>query len=97
MRLRYTRPALADLDAILSYVVAHSPQAASRIRARIQTVTNLLLSHPRVGAQTDDPAIRRINAFPYPYLVFYEIAGDDVVIHAVRHGARDPSDMLGSR
>jgi plasmid stabilization system protein ParE len=32
---------------------------------------------------------------PYPYLIFYEVAGEEVIIHAVRHGARDPSDMAG--
>ena len=96
MRLRYTRPALADLAAILDYVTAHSPQGASRIRARIQTVINFLLDHPRIGLQTEDPTIRRVNTLPYPYLVFYEIAGDEVIVHAVRHGARDPRTMPGA-
>ena len=95
MRLRYTRPALADLDAILDYVAARSPQSARRIQARIQAVTNLLLSYPRIGVQTEDPTIRRINTSPYPYLIFYEATGDEIIIHAVRHGARDPSGMPG--
>jgi len=97
MRLRYTRPALADLASILDYIASHSPQGAARIHARIQIVVSLLLSHPRIGTQTDDPAIRRVNASPYPYLIFYEIGGDEIVIHAVRHGARDPSSMPGAR
>lgn len=97
MRLRYTRPALADLDAILDYIANHSPQGAARVEVRIQAVINLLLSHPRIGVQTDDPSIRRINASPYPYLIFYEAAGEEIIIHAVRHGARDPSGMPGAR
>jgi toxin ParE1/3/4 len=96
MRLRYTRPALADLDSILDYVTAHSPQAAARIHARIGTVINLLLSHPQIGRRTEDPTIRRVNASPYPYLIFYEVTGDELIIHAVRHGARNPSSMPGS-
>ena len=96
MRLRYTLPALADLAAILDYIAAHSPQGAARVHARIDTVINLLLSHPHIGVQTDDQGIRRINASPYPYLVFYEIAGDDVIIHALRHWARDPANMPGT-
>ena len=93
MRLRYTRPALADLATILDYIKGHSPQGAVRVHARIDAVINLLLSHPRIGIQTDDSTIRRINASPYPYLIFYEIAGDDIIIHAVRHGARNPTGM----
>jgi toxin ParE1/3/4 len=95
MRLRYTVPALADLNIILDYVAARSPQGATRIHARIQAVTNLLLSHPRIGVQTDDPTIRRINTSPYPYLIFYEATEDEIIIHAVRHGALDPSGMPG--
>ena len=41
MRLRYTLPALADLESILDYVVDRSPQGASRIHARIRAVTDL--------------------------------------------------------
>jgi plasmid stabilization system protein ParE len=88
MRLRYTLPALADLIAVLDYVAARSPQAVVRIHTRIHAVTNLLLQYPLIGAVTDDPTIRRVTTTPYPYLIFYEVAGNDVVIHAVRHGAR---------
>lgn len=96
MRLRYTRPALADLDAILDYVAARSPQGAGRVHARIESAINLLLSHPRIGASTEDPAIRRISVSPYPYLIFYEATASEIIIHAVRHAARNPSGMPGS-
>jgi plasmid stabilization system protein ParE len=46
-----------------------------------------------IGARTDDSAIRRLVATPYPYVVFYEIADDEIIVHAVRHAARDPSGM----
>ena len=96
MRLRYTLPGLADLTSILDYIADRSPEGAARVHARIQSITNLLLEHPLAGAPTDDPAIRRITTTPYPYLIFYEATGDEIIIHAVRHGARNPSDNPGS-
>ncbi|QNT71510.1 type II toxin-antitoxin system RelE/ParE family toxin (plasmid) [Defluviicoccus vanus] len=96
MKLRYTLPALADLSSILDYVAAHSPQGARRIRARIQTIIDLLLLHPHIGTRTDDPAIRRLTTTPYPYVVFYEATEAEIIIHAVRHAARDPSGMPGA-
>lgn len=96
MRLRYTVPALADLESVLDYVAAHSPHGARRVQVRIQSVIDLLLHHPRVGRRTEDPSIRRMTASPYPYLIFYEIADDELIIHAVRHAARDPSGMRGA-
>jgi plasmid stabilization system protein ParE len=94
--LRYTLPALADLDQILDYVVAQSPRGARNVQHRIHAVIDLLLQYPYIGAPTADPSIRRITTPPYPYLIFYEVVGDEVIIHAVRHGARDPSGMPGS-
>ena len=92
MRLRYTLPALADLVSILDYAADRSPQGAGRIHQRIRAVTELLLQYPQSGAVTDDRTIRRITTTPYPYLIFYEATEAEIIIHAVRHGARDPSD-----
>jgi toxin ParE1/3/4 len=96
VRLRYTLPALVDLDAILDYITAHSPQGAHRVQGRIQTIIDLLLQHPHIGRRTNDPAIRRIGATPYPYLIFYQPTESEIIIHAIRHSARDPSSMPGS-
>jgi toxin ParE1/3/4 len=96
VRLRYTLPALADLSAILDYIGAHSPQSARRVQARIKALTDLLLLHPYIGRRTNDPAIRRMITTPYPFLVFYEVTESEIIIHAIRHAARDPSGMPGS-
>jgi plasmid stabilization system protein ParE len=96
VKLRYTLPALADLSAVLDYIAAQSPQGARRVQARIQAVIDLLVLYPRIGRRTNDPAIRRITTTPYPYLIFYETTGTEIIIHAIRHAARDPSSMPGS-
>jgi toxin ParE1/3/4 len=46
VRLRYTLPALADLDSILDYIAQHSPEGAKRVQRRIQLIVDLLLVHP---------------------------------------------------
>jgi toxin ParE1/3/4 len=96
VKLRYTLPGLADLSSILDYIAAHSPQGARNVQARIQLIIDLLLTHPNIGTRMDDPTIRRMTASPYPYLIFYEATETEIIIHAVRHAARDPSGMPGS-
>jgi toxin ParE1/3/4 len=54
------------------------------------------LVHPYIGVRTEDSTIRRLTTTPYPYLVFYEVTDTEIIIHAVRHGARDPLGMTGS-
>lgn len=96
MRVRYTLPALADLEGVLDQIAGQSPSGAQKVAMRIRAIVDLLCRHPEVGRLTDEEGIRRINTRPYPYLVFYEHLGDEIIIHAVRHGARDPADMPGS-
>ena len=96
MKLRYTLPALAELNSILDHIATHSPQGAKRIRGRIQGLLDLLATHPEIGIRTDDPSIRRLSTLPYPHLVFYEITSSEIIIHSVRHAARDPSGRPGS-
>ncbi len=96
MKVRYTLPALADLGSILDYIAARSPQGAKRVQARIQAVIDLLLIHPFIGTRTDDPVIRRLPTPPYPFLVFYEVTETEIIVHTVRHGARDNSNTSDS-
>lgn len=96
LKLHYTLPALADLNSVLDYIAAHSPQGARRVQARIQAIIDLLLLYPGIGTRTDDPTIRRMTALPYPYLIFYEATETEIIIHAVRHAARDPAGMPGA-
>lgn len=96
MKVRYTLPALADLDGILDYLARRSPQGAARVNSRIKSCIELLPTHLLIGARTGDPTIRRLVVTPYPYLVFYEMAGDEIIIHNIRHSARNPSSMPGS-
>lgn len=97
MNIRYTLPALADLDSVLTYISATSPQGAARVQKRIQDAVSLLLAYPEIGLRTDDSDIRRLTTTPYPFLIFYEIGNQEIIIHAVRHGARDPGGVPGTR
>jgi addiction module RelE/StbE family toxin len=86
MKLRYERGALSDLDEIFSYIAKDNRQAASRLVARIEEVAALIASSPHIGQVTRSPSFRR---FPVgKYLIVYEVGKDEVVIHYVRHGAR---------
>lgn len=93
MRLRYTDPALADLTSILDYIAVHSPSGSMRVQTRISFVIDLLLTYPDIGVRTDDPTIRRLVASPYPYLILYEAQLGEIIIHAIRHAARDVPDV----
>jgi plasmid stabilization system protein ParE len=92
VKLRYTPKAASELDRILANIDELSPQGARRVQRRIQMIAELLERQPHSGRRTSNRRLRRIAATPYPYLLFYEVTDQEVII-GVRHGARDPRSM----
>jgi addiction module RelE/StbE family toxin len=73
VKVRYTRKALAQLDQIYSYIEAHNPTAAKRVKARIKRSIARLERHPHSCRATEHPGIRVLPIVRYPYLVFYSV------------------------
>ena len=86
MKLRYERGALADLHEIFAYIAQDNPHAAARLVARMEEVVARIAETPYMGEATRKSSFRR---FPVGnYLIVYEVAQDEVIVHYVRHGAR---------
>ena len=75
MKLRFTKRAVRQIEEIIDAIALESPQG----------------EHPHIGQQTDLAGIRRMLVSPYPYLIFYRVTEDAVIVQRVRHAARDPS------
>jgi toxin ParE1/3/4 len=88
MRVRYTRTALAELDKIFAYVAERNAGAADKIIDRIDDLVTHLGEFPQMGCATDEEGVRIAPVGRFPYIVFYTIADDAVVVLHVRHGAR---------
>lgn len=88
--VRYTPRALAELDAILDFVVERSPSGGGRVQHRIRTLIELLADFPEAGQRTSVERLRRLVVTPFPYVVFYRVNADAIVIVSVRHTARRP-------
>jgi len=92
MKVRYSRPALADLETILSYIEVGNPPAASRFALRLDGVFKRIAQFPKSAAEVADrPAVRRVPLVRYPYVIYYKLINGEIVILRIVHGAR--SDM----
>lgn len=89
-RVVWSARALADVEAIASYIAADSPAYARSVVRRIVTLTRTLNKFPRSGRKVpefDDEAVRELIA--HSYRIIYRVEGTDVVVAAVIHGKRD--------
>ena len=95
MKTRWTRPALADLEAIADFVGRDNPRAAQRLTARIVGAVETLSEHPHRGRTGRIVGTRELVVADTPYIVPYRVASGEVQILAVFHGARRWPDTLG--
>ena len=88
MRTRWTRPALADLEAIGDFVARENPHAAQRLVARIVSAVETLRDHPHLGRPGRIAGTRELVVSETPFVVPYRVVDGEVQVLAVFHGAR---------
>lgn len=88
MRVRFTDTALSELEDILRFLSERNPRAATVLAKRVREMATLLAEYPLSGREADEPGVRIASVVRYPFLVFYTVATDEVVILNVRHTAR---------
>lgn len=88
--VRFTLTAARQIETALDEIAAQSPQGARNVRARLLDVLALLQMYPHAGRITSKPGIRRIVVSPYPYLIDYRAADNQIVVRRFRHAARKP-------
>lgn len=92
MKVRYTRRARADLEAIFRYIDERNPTAAWNVKAEIVRTCNNLTDLPYFGHMTDRrPDLFVVIVAAYPtYKIYYRIRADIVSIEHVRDARRKP-------
>lgn len=94
MRVRWTRPALQDLEAIEDYIAADNPAAAFRLIDKLIDRTENSLRHaPSSGRPGRIVGTRELIFADMPYIVVYRIK-ECADILAVRHAARRWPDSM---
>jgi plasmid stabilization system protein ParE len=86
--VRYTQAALAELGDIFSYIAQYNRAAAAQVVARVEESARRLERFPQMGTPKYKPGVRMIPLRRYPFLIFYTIEADEVLILSVRHAAR---------
>ena len=90
MIVRFTRRAESDLDAIVDYLVAFSPEGARRVAASLREAIQIIADHPFGGLKTTRPTLYVKIVPRYPYKVFYRVREDVIEVIHIRHASRRP-------
>ncbi len=98
-KIRYTRDAVDDLDSIFDYISEENRAAAAHMLERMESSVLKLADNPRIGSvlPTNDLSLietgyRRIVV--KPYIIFYRLSKDELLIARVLHGRQDWMNLL---
>lgn len=97
MRLRFSKSATADLDAIVDYIAQDNVAAAGKVFHAIVATARRLVDFPEMGHVGRLPDTRELAVAGLPYLIVYQVVRETVTIIAVFHGARDLVRLLAER
>jgi toxin ParE1/3/4 len=88
-RVVWSPRAIADVEAIASYIASDSPSYAKAVVRRIVALTQTLSGFPLSGRKVpefDDDGVRELIA--YSYRIIYLVQSTEVLVAAVIHGKR---------
>jgi plasmid stabilization system protein ParE len=93
MRVRWSKTALVELDAIFRYILERSRTAASSVMTGVEELSERLGQFPMMGRPANETGVRAFHVVRYLYVIFYAIdnSTDEVVILHVRHTAQAPT------
>jgi plasmid stabilization system protein ParE len=84
----WTDEAVGNLEAIVTYISAFNPAAATRLAQRLIAVADSLGEFSERGREAGDG--RREMTIVWPYVLRYRVEGERVLILRIRHGAQAP-------
>lgn len=95
MRVAWSEPATADLEAIRAYIARDSESYAARSVQQVVKTTKMLETFPELGQVVPEFHERLVRERGlYSYRILYEVQQSCVLIIAVVHAARDNISVL---
>jgi toxin ParE1/3/4 len=90
MQVRWSAPAVEDLERICERIERDNPEAARRVARTVYDGCAGLKDFPRLGRTSSRmPGRRELVFSPLPYIVVYRVTEHAVEISRIFHGAQD--------
>ena len=96
-RVELLSVAYDDLDEVCDYIALDNPRAAERMLDTIMDALHRLEDFPLSGTPLLDNTLNGYGfrmVVVHPYIAFYRVTGDNVIVYRVLHGARNYPHLL---
>jgi plasmid stabilization system protein ParE len=87
--VRFSESAERNLAEVVTWYHEQSPQLASDFEQQTRITFTMLREHPLGYTFLRNP-VRRVNLRVFPYSIFYEVNGKEILVLAILHQSRYP-------
>jgi toxin ParE1/3/4 len=91
MRIRWTPPAVTDLQNFSDYLKEHHPHYRQPTMRKLYDRIRALKEQPHIGRPGRIEGTREILFPPMPYIAVYRVHGETIEIWRIFHTAQDRS------
>lgn len=93
-KIKYTPAAVDDMDEIFSFISHDNLSAAEMMLEKLNNQIGKLAEFPNMGSVLSDEEYTLVERgyrfiVVHPYLVFYRLLDENVIIHRILHARRD--------
>lgn len=88
MRIFWTPAAIEDVGNITDYISQESPTTAAKLIGRIRMAPEILRQFPYSGRPGRKEGTRELIVASLPYVIIYQVAGGNIRLLRVLHGAQ---------
>lgn len=93
LRTVITAPARLEIAKAINYYEERRPSTGVRFWIEFKVLAKRLKIFPEIYRRFGRRGVRKAPMHNYPYAVYYRIAGDQLRILGVVHGAMDPETV----
>lgn len=94
MRIVWSEPAIADLEAVHDYIARDSPDRASHCVQQLIQSVRPLRDFPQMGRIVPEGDGRQREIIHAPYRLIYRVSETEIYVLTVVHGSRDLAALL---
>ena len=91
MKLRIHRLAVAEIDHEVDYYESRQEGLGTELEDELDALFEMILQFPEAAPQWKDRLDRRVAVLDrFPFMVPYQIVGEEIVVLALAHTSRKP-------
>jgi plasmid stabilization system protein ParE len=79
-----------EIDESIEFYESRSKGLGKQFLIYLKSYLKVLKTHPELFEIKKQPSYRELTLVKFPFVIIYEIIGNEIIIHSVFHTSRNP-------